>query len=111
MSFFKRIPSGRRMNADFAVVLRDDSFSPCFKAGQTVYLQRTADLRDGDVGLFRARGGLVFRQFCQDIRGTVYLFSLDRSSQKDDLEFPPDGDMPICYGKAILCRLPELPVE
>ena len=111
MSFFKYIPAGKNTKAGFAVKLEDDSLSPCLHAGQTAYIQRTADLCDGDVGLFLTRKGLVFRQYCRDSRGTVFLFSLDRTGKKDDLEFPRSAELPVCYGKVMLRHNPELPLD
>lgn len=111
MSFFKYIPAGKNTNAGFAVRLENDSLFPCLRAGQTAYIQRTADLYDGDVGLFLTRKGLVFRQYCRDSRGTVFLFSLDRTVKKDDLEFPPGAELPVCFGKVLLRHKPELPMD
>ena len=111
MAFLNLIPVGKNKDADFAVRLEDDSLFPCLRSGQTAYLQRTADLCDGDVGLFRARTGLVFRQYCRDSRGTVYLFSLDRTAKGNDLEFPSGGELPVCYGRVLLRRRPKLPMD
>ena len=111
MADYKLIPAGRRRNADFALRLDDDALYPYRRAGQTVYLQRSAELADGDVGLFYARDGMVFRQFCQDSRGAVYLFALDRSRKAEDLTFPPGAELPVCYGKVLLPHPPELPMD
>ena len=105
------IPAPDRPEADFAVVLSDDALCPCQKAGETVYLQRSAELSDGDVGLFHARDGMVFRQFCQDSRGTVYLFALRRDRKAEDLIFPPGAELPVCYGRVLLDAPPELPMD
>ena len=109
MALYERIPAPKTPDADFAVRLEDDALYPLFKAGQTVYLRRSAELSDGEVGLFYARDGMVFRQFCQDSRGTVYLFSLDRTRAQDDLMFPPGSELPVCYGKLLLKKVPPLP--
>ena len=102
MAAYTMIPARRRRGADFAVRLEDDALCPYVKAGNTVYLQRSADLDDGDVGLFYSRGGMVFRQFCQDSQGNIYLFSPDRSRKEADLVIPADALRPVCYGKVLL---------
>ena len=111
MAFFSPIPAGKWADADYAVILEDDALAPYLRAGQTAYLQYPADLHDGDVGLFLARDGLVFRQYCRDIRGTVYLLSLDRTRKEEDREFPAYGELPICFGRVLLRRRPELPMD
>ena len=110
MSYYEHIPADRD-DADFAVVLEDDSLAPWAGAGDTVYLARSAELDDGDIGLFAAGGGMVFRQFCQDIRGTVYLLSPDRSKKELDLRFPAGSRCPVCYGKVLLNTPVPLPLD
>lgn len=67
------IPVPKGTDADFAVAVTDDSLAPWIKKGGTAYLRRRTELYDGDIGLFETDGGIVFRQFCADSRGTVYL--------------------------------------
>ena len=105
-----RGPAGGK-GADFSVTLEDDSLAPFFRAGETVFLQRSAELGDGEIGLFYTRGGMAFRQFCQDSRGAVYLFSPDRSKKHLDLSFPPGAELPVCYGRVMLSPVPELPMD
>ena len=107
MALYSQIPLRPGDDADFAVQL-NENVSPWWKAGETVRLQRRADLRDGDIGLFRSREGMVFRQFCADSQGNIYLFSPDRRS---DLVVPAGGGMPVCYGRVILSRPIPLPMD
>ena len=97
-------------DADLAVTLRDDSLSPWFESGETVYLRRSTELLDGDVGLFCSSRGMVFRQFCQDSQGNFYLFAVNRARRTDDLLIPARraGEL-VCYGKVILPRPIPLP--
>ena len=111
MSLFTHIPAQKKPGADFALRLEDDALAPCLHRGATAYLVRSVDLSDGEVGLFYAHEGLVFRQYCEDMRGTVYLFSLDRSRAQDDRMFPPGTELPVCYGKVLLAHPPELPMD
>ncbi|MBR6115036.1 MAG: hypothetical protein IKQ10_07580 [Oscillospiraceae bacterium] len=110
MAFYELIPADES-GADFAVVLDDGALAPYVPAGGTVYLRRSVDLCDGDVGLFRTEKGMAFRQFCQDSRGTVYLFTLDRSEKAGDLVFPVGSRYPVCYGKVLLDRPIPLPMD
>ena len=111
MTNYRFVPASERPGADYAIRLEDDALAPLVPKGRTVYLQRSAELQNGEVGLFRSRDGMVFRQFCQDIRGTVYLFALDREERYRDLVFPPEAPLPVCYGRVLLEHLPELPID
>ena len=76
------IPVPKGTDADFAVAVTDDSLAPWIKKGGTAYLRRRTELYDGDIGLFETDGGIVFRQFCADSRGTVYLFAVNRPRRR-----------------------------
>lgn len=93
------IPVPKGTDADFAVAVTDDSLAPWIKKGGTAYLRRRTELYDGDIGLFETDGGIVFRQFCADSRGTVYLFAVNRAHAEDDRMIPPDQS-----GRARLLR-------
>ena len=84
------IPVPKGTDADFAVAVTDDSLAPWIKKGGTAYLRRRTELYDGDIGLFETDGGIVFRQFCADSRGTVYLFAVNRAHAEDDRMIQPD---------------------
>lgn len=94
---------------DFAVRLEDDSLAPLFRAGEVVYLRRSTDLSVGDFGLFRSVSGMVFRQFCQDSEGNIYLFSPDRSRREADIVIPRNAPRPVCYGLVVLDEPVPLP--
>lgn len=111
MALYETIPADLAPGADFAVRLENDSLSPYVKKGETVRLRRSVELRDGDLGLFCAGEGMVFRQFCQDSRGNVYLFQPDRRRKDEDLFFPADGPMPVCYGRVCLDKPIPLPAD
>ena len=109
MSFneLREAPEG---GADFAVTVTDDSLLPHAAPGSTVYLRRRTDLRDGDVGLFYARKGMVFRQFCRDSQGNVYLFAVNRAHREADLILSPEKAAEvICYGRLVTDRPIPLP--
>ena len=105
------LPVSPGTDADFAVELEDDVLSPLFRAGSRVLMKRSADLLNGDVGLFYSTAGIVFRQFCQDSEGNIYLFALNREHKDEDLMIPASGEKPVCYGKVILDQLLPLPSD
>ncbi len=84
---------------------------PWVKPGSTVYILRRTDLSDGDVGLFYADEGMVFRQYCRDSEGNIYLFAVNRDYRAADLVIPAGGETPVCYGKAALPRPIPLPAD
>ena len=111
MTEYRLIPLPGGVDADFALDLDRDAPKALLAQGKTVYIQRRTDLLDGDVGLFYSQDGMVFRQFCQDSAGNVYLFALDRARRDEDLVIRPGGEMPVCYGRAVLRHPIALPMD
>ena len=112
MEYYDAVPMPGGAAADFAVTLTDNSLAPLFSPGETVYLRRRADLRDGDVGLFFLDGRLVFRQLCADSFGTVYLFAVDRKKSEEDRVFScAEAEELVCYGKVVLSSPLPLPSD
>ena len=102
MSVYEMLPVSGDEQADFAIVMEDDALSPLYAPGSTVRMKRSTDLLDGDVGLFYSKDGIVFRQFCQDSQGNIYLFCPDRTKKEKDLMIPAAAERPVCYGKVLL---------
>lgn len=103
------VPDGT--DADFAVRITDDSLRPWIKPGETAFLRRNTELFDGDIGLFETDGGVVFRQFCADSRGAVYLFAVNRRRAEDDRMIPPpESRSLVCYGRLLLKKPVPLPM-
>ena len=111
MASYELIPLPEGQEGDFALRVSDDALAPYYAPGQTVFLRRSTRLDNGDVGLFYSRGGMVFRQFCADSEGIIYLFSLDRTRRGGDIRIPAGGEKPVCYGKLVLSRPIPLPVD
>ena len=111
MSSYEFIPLPEGQAGDYALRLTDGALAPYFSAGQTVYLRRSVELDNGDVGLFYAQEGMVFRQFCADSEGIVYLLSLDRRKRGGDIRIPAGAERPVCYGKLVLSRPIPLPMD
>lgn len=98
--------------ADFAARIDGDSMEPWIHDGDIVLAQRRVDLRDGEVGIFYARDGMVCKQFCQDSQGNIYLFSLNRNRRDADVHIPASSDLRVfCYGRVLMDRQIPLPVD
>lgn len=103
-----RVPAASR--ADFAVRITGDSMEPYIRNGAIALARRGEIIRDGDVGLFFADGGMVCKQYCQDYPGNVYLFSLNRARKDADLVFPASSNLSLCcFGKILLEKPVPLP--
>ncbi len=97
---------------DYTVTVTDASLLPWVRPGERVTVSRRTDLRDGDVGLFYSREGMVFRQYCRDSQGNVYLFAVNRREREKDLTVPAErtGEI-VCYGRAELREGIPLPMD
>ena len=105
-------PAPEGADVGFAVAVTDDSLLPWVKPGETVLFQRNTELSDGDIGLFETDGGIVFRQFCADSRGAVYLFAVNRAHAEDDRVIAPEKAASlVCYGRLELKKPIPLPMD
>ena len=96
--------------ADYAVRVEGDEREPYVKRGGVALIERGAEIRDGDVGLFFAEGEMLFRQYCEDWAGNVYLFAVNRRRSELDLRLPRCEGKPVCsFGRVILEREVPLP--
>lgn len=99
-------------NADFAVRIDGDSMEPYIKDGSRVYVSRTNELKDGDVGIFFADGNMKCKQYCEDSLGNIYLFSLNRARRDADMTVTAtSGVTVVCFGKVLLDKRPPLPAD
>lgn len=96
--------------ADFAVRISGDSMEPYIADGARVYVSRTTELTDGDVGIFFADGDMKCKQYCEDTFGNIYLFSLNRARKDADMTiFASSGLTVFCFGKVLMKKRPPLP--
>ena len=92
--------------AEFAVRIQGNSMEPFIADGSRVYVSRKAEVRDGDVGIFFADGGMVCKQYCEDGYGNIYLFSLNRERADADLRFmASSGQTVYCFGKVLMQKV------
>ncbi|MDL2300304.1 helix-turn-helix domain-containing protein [Clostridiaceae bacterium OttesenSCG-928-D20] len=103
------IPAESR--ADFAVKITGDSMEPYIADNSIVLVERDLrGIRDGDVGIFCVDNDMFCKQYCEDPRGTVYLFSLNRDRSDADIAISKDSDSSVfCYGRVLLEKRPPLP--
>lgn len=98
--------------ADYAVRVEGDELEPYVKRGGVALIERGAEIRDGDVGLFFAGGDMVLRQYCEDWAGNVYLFAVNRRRSGLDIRLPAAGGAPVCSFGCVLLEdevpLPEI---
>ena len=65
---------------------------------------------DGEVGAFLLDGEFLCKQYCMDMVGNVYLFSLNRRRADADKTIMHTGDRTLmCFGTIILNNCPPLP--
>lgn len=97
-----------KVEADFAVRLTGQELSPYIRKGEVAYFVKTAELSDGDVGLFLVRGKSVIRQYCEDSEDGVYLFAVNRRLRRLDLKLGYEESV-ISIGKLIVNEKIPLP--
>ena len=102
-----RVDAGSR--ADFAIRITGDSMEPYLHDGQ-IALGIRRQPQDGEVGAFNLDGEFLCKQVCSDIRGTIYLFSLNRARSDADVTIERDSGRSLTYfGTIIMDKKPPLP--
>ena len=102
----EEIPHG----TDYAVRIQGDSMEPYISDGSRVFVKRTTELTDGDVGIFFVDGDMKCKQYCEDTLGNIYLVSLNRErSDADSFISEGSGICVYCFGKVLLDSKPPLP--
>ena len=94
--------------ADFCIDIAGDSMEPYIMDGQRVYVQRGADLREFEVGVFFLDGDVYCKQWCEGYNGELYLLSANPARQDANITIRRDsGRSCVCFGKVLLNgRLP-----
>lgn len=102
----EEIPAG----TDYAVRIQGDSMEPYIPDGSRVFVKRTNELTDGDIGIFFVDGDMKCKQYCEDAFGNIYLFSLNRNRADADSFISESGGICVyCFGKVLLDSKPPLP--
>ena len=102
----EEIPKG----TDYAVRIQGDSMEPYIADGSRVFVKRTNEISDGEVGIFFVDGDMKCKQYCEDAFGNIYLFSLNRDrADADSFISENSGICVYCFGKVLLETKPPLP--
>lgn len=108
--FVLKSRDGVPVGADYSVKAFGAMAEPHIREGDTVYATATADLKNGDVGIFLYSGKMVVRQYCEDSFGNIYLFTLDRKMKENDITIPANAQKTtVCFGKVIMKENVHLP--
>jgi phage repressor protein C with HTH and peptisase S24 domain len=101
------LPDNAPGGADFCVDIDGDSMEPYILDGQTVYVQRTIELRDFEPGIFFLDGEVFCKQFCPGYGGQCYLLSANPKRQDANKVVTRDMHLE-CFGRVLLpIRLPK----
>ena len=71
------------LDADYAMIMADNSMSPMFSVGDTLYIKQDTLLNSGDIGIFLKNQQIVCRQYL-DFEDTIILrpFHPDYAEEK-----------------------------
>ncbi len=89
--------------AEFAVRVTDDSLAPYATQGGRVFVTRSEEVADGEIGVFSIGSSLIFMQYCEDKSGNVDLFAVNRARSDRDIAFMA-GSKPslLCFGRVLI---------
>lgn len=97
-------------DADFVVRIQGDSMFPYIQDGDIVYVKKTYELRNGDVGIFCVDGAMFCKQYYVDANGTLNLVSANQELKHTNIKISPENsDMVKCCGKVLLTHPTPLP--
>lgn len=92
-----------------AFIMDGTYMAPWVKQGELVTVEWALPAV-GQCGLFQAGDTVVFRQYCEDSFGNIYLFVLNRAFRDMDITVPRDTPVR-CLGRAMLDKTPPLPMD
>ena len=102
--------AGAPVGADYSVKVQGVMAEPYIRDGDTVFAAASAELENGDVGIFLHSGKMVVRQYCEDSVGNIYLFTLDRKMREHDITISAQtSERTVCFGKVIMKERIPLP--
>lgn len=102
------LPENAPAGADFCITVRGDSMEPYIPDGSLAYVKRGAPLDEFDVGVFFVSGDVFVKQWCVDMRGTLYLLSANPDREDANKEISKSAaETVVCFGKVLgLKKLP-----
>ena len=88
-------------DAEYAVRISGDSMFPYICDGDTVYVKKTDELRNGDAGIFCVNGAIYCKLFFRDDDG-ITLVSLNPALKQTNIRLRSGGDDTFsCLGKVL----------
>ena len=96
--------------ADFAVRIQGESMSPYIHDGDTVYVKRTEELQNGDIGIFSVDGAMYCKQYYLNDSGDLYLLSANEALKNTNVVVKHDTETRVvCFGKVLLTKKVQMP--
>ena len=94
-------------DADFAVRIQGDSMLPYIADGAMVFVNKSAKICNGDVGIFCVDGAMYCKQFFKDREGNVFLLSANPDRTDANIYLNADcGSEFRSNGKVIMESIP-----
>ncbi len=94
-------------DADFAVWIQGDSMAPYIEDGSRVFVNKDAEIKNGDVGIFSVDGAMYCKQFFKDKDGNVHLLSANPKRTNANVYLSADCDSEFrASGKVIMESIP-----
>ena len=87
---------------DFCLTLESDCMEPFFRKGETVCVTRRESPRELAVGVFRYRGRIWVRQWCEDSAGNLHLLCANPKRERENLMLgPKERGACLCLGTVL----------
>ncbi len=106
-----RVPqTGIESKADFAVSISGDSMIPYINDGEIVFVQHTAELQNGEIGIFEVDGETYCKHFYMSESHDITLVSANQKRQDTNVHLAADCERNFrCFGRVLLEIRPTLP--
>lgn len=93
--------------ADYCITVSGDSMEPYIKDGSLVFVKRSLDLTDFDVGVFYVDGDVLIKQLFVDPMHNIYLLSANpRREDANRMISHNSTSTLMCFGKVLINKLP-----
>lgn len=93
--------------ADYCITVSGDSMEPYIKDGSLVFVKRSLELMDFDVGVFYVDGDVLIKQLFVDTMHNIYLLSANpRREDANKMISHNSTSTLMCFGKVLISKLP-----